>query len=101
MSRLALMIALAVLFHVLPTQAQDFKQIVPRTDLLPISSLTISDEQFLKNDPNGFKVTQSVVTVNGEKMLQIHVTLNLTFVDSLNKIQEQTVESKVFVRNLQ
>lgn len=57
MSRLALMIALAVLFHVLPTQAQDFKQIVPRTELLPISSLTISDEQFLKGDPNGTAAT--------------------------------------------
>lgn len=56
---------------------------------------------YLKNDPNGFKITQSVVTVSGEKMLQIHITLTLNFVDSLNKTQEQTVESKVFVRNLQ
>jgi dienelactone hydrolase len=57
MSRLLLTIALAVLLHVLPARAQDFKQLVPRTELLPISSLTISDEQFLKGDPNGTPVT--------------------------------------------
>ena len=33
------------------------KQIVARTELHPISSLTISDEQFLKGDDNGKPVT--------------------------------------------
>jgi hypothetical protein len=56
---------------------------------------------YLKNDPAGFKVSQSMVTVNGEKMLQIHVVMTLVFTDSVNKVLEQTVESKVFVRNLQ
>jgi type II secretory pathway pseudopilin PulG len=56
---------------------------------------------YLKNDPNGFKVSQSVVTVNNERMLQIHIVLTLVFTDSKNKVLEQTVESKTFVRNLQ
>src|SRR5262249_33193551 len=39
--------------------AQDLatKQIAARTELHPISSLTISDEQFLKGDDNGKPVT--------------------------------------------
>lgn len=57
--------------------------------------------QYLKNDPDGFKVQQSNVTVNGERMLQVHITLTLIFTDSVNKVLEQTLESKVFVRNLQ
>jgi dienelactone hydrolase len=57
MSRLALTIALCVLFRVLPTCAEDFKQIVPRTELLPIASLTISDEKFLKGDSSGTAAT--------------------------------------------
>ncbi len=57
---------------------------------------------YLKPDPDGFKVTQSYVQdPNGTKMLQVHVTLTLQFTDSFNKIQEQTLESKLFVRNLQ
>jgi dienelactone hydrolase len=62
MARLALAVMLTALFqmmlHAPAARAQDaaFKQLVPRTELLPIASLTISDEQFLKGDATGTPV---------------------------------------------
>ena len=51
--------------------------------------------------PTGFQVRQSVVKVNNESMLQIHLILALQFTDSTNRRQTEVVETKVFVRNLQ
>jgi prepilin-type N-terminal cleavage/methylation domain-containing protein len=51
--------------------------------------------------PTGFQVKQSVVQVNSENFLQIHLILALQFTDSTNRLQTETVETKVFVRNLQ
>lgn len=52
--------------------------------------------------PTGFQVKQSVVQLaSGESMLQIHLILNLQFTDSQNRQLKQSVESRVFVRNLQ
>jgi prepilin-type N-terminal cleavage/methylation domain-containing protein len=51
--------------------------------------------------PTGFQVKQSVVKAGNESLLQIHLILALQFTDSRNKLQTETLESKVFVRNLQ
>lgn len=51
--------------------------------------------------PTGFQVKQSVVKNGNESLLQIHLILALQFTDSKNKLQTETLESKVFVRNLQ
>ena len=51
--------------------------------------------------PTGFRVTQSVVKLGTESLLQIHIILALQFTDSKNKLMTETLESKVFVRNLQ
>jgi prepilin-type N-terminal cleavage/methylation domain-containing protein len=51
--------------------------------------------------PTGFQVRESVVQVNNENFLQIHIILALQFTDSTNRLQTETVETKVFVRNLQ
>jgi dienelactone hydrolase len=63
MARAIFAATLAALFLVIPQihgvrgQDQPFKQLVPRTEILPIPSLTISDEQFLKGDTKGTPVT--------------------------------------------
>jgi dienelactone hydrolase len=58
MSRLALTIAFAVLLQMQACAGTGLQgSRAPDGILLPISSLTISDEQFLKGDPNGTPVT--------------------------------------------
>jgi prepilin-type N-terminal cleavage/methylation domain-containing protein len=56
---------------------------------------------YLKNDPFGFQVRQTYQTVNLVKQSQIRITLVLVFTDDHNKVQEETLETIVFLRNSQ
>ncbi len=53
----------------------------------------------VKNAPDGFKLTQAFVTIDGVRKVQIKITMTLVFTDARNKVLEQTLETKVFMRN--
>jgi prepilin-type N-terminal cleavage/methylation domain-containing protein len=56
---------------------------------------------YLKNTPDGFQVRQTFRSVNGVPQYQLRITLKLMFTDERNKVQEETVETIVFLRNSQ
>jgi hypothetical protein len=55
MARFVLAVAAIFITYVCPAFAEDKapNRPVPRTELVPLASLTIPDEQFLKGDANG------------------------------------------------
>src|SRR3954453_21709443 len=57
--RVALAVAVILMAYLCPALAEDKapNRPVPRTELIPLSTLTISDEQFLQGDANGKAVT--------------------------------------------
>ena len=59
MARFTLALVAAFLIHLYPARADDApdKRVIPRTELVPIATLTLSDEQFLKGDANGKATT--------------------------------------------
>src|SRR4051794_12414666 len=59
MARFFLAVIAIVIFYVSPAASEDKlpTRAVPRTELIPVPSLTITDEQFLKGDVNGKAVT--------------------------------------------
>jgi hypothetical protein len=56
---------------------------------------------YLKNTPDGFQIRETFRTVNGVRQYQLRITLVLMFPDERNKMQEETVETIVFLRNSQ
>jgi dienelactone hydrolase len=77
MRRSVLLIVLMTLLQMPAARAEEslFKHVVPRTELIPISTLTISDEQFLKGDSNGTSATIAaelrIANVEGKQPLVI------------------------------
>ena len=59
MKRIPILAALMCLCAAASAQPIDTRNIAPRTELHPILSLTLSDEQFLKGDASGKPVTVS------------------------------------------
>ena len=57
--RVALAVAVILMAYLCPALAEDKapNRPVPRTELIPLNTLTISDEQFLRGDANGKAVT--------------------------------------------
>ena len=56
---------------------------------------------YLKPDPDGFKITQTSVSVDGSLQWQVKISLTLVFTDVKNRQLEQTLETTVFLRNSQ
>lgn len=56
---------------------------------------------YVKNAPDGLQLTQAFSVVDGVRKVQIRIRLNLLFTDSNNKVLEQALETKVFMRNSQ
>src|SRR5436190_2410834 len=56
---------------------------------------------YLKNTPLGFQVRETYRTVNGVKQFQLRITMVLVFTDERNRVQEETLETTVFLRNSQ
>lgn len=56
---------------------------------------------YLKNTPEGFQIREMYRTVNGVRQYQLRLTLVLMFPDEKNRMQEETVETIVFLRNSQ
>src|SRR4051794_3661685 len=59
MARFFLAVIAIVIFYVSPAASEDnlSTRAVPRTELIPVPSVTLTDEQFLKGDANGKPVT--------------------------------------------
>jgi hypothetical protein len=59
MARFVLAVATIFITYLCPAFAEDkaLNRPVPRTELVPLTSLTIPDEQFLKGDANGKAAT--------------------------------------------
>lgn len=56
---------------------------------------------YLKKSPDGFQIRETYRMVNGVRQYQLRITLALQFTDERNKVQEETLETTVFLRNSQ